>query len=357
VFAAATGLPTAANGSVFEVPLDQTMSGVAVRTGQATVETHASEQEDDATELLRKLGVRTFVCIPMIVGGRVIGALSLAHPGAVPHVHDMVPWLHSLANFVASLIERKRAEEERLVLLREQSARAQAEAAIQARDEFLSIATHELKTPVAALSAYVQLLTRRYERAELNPRQIREALGVLAERTNKLAHLMAQLLEVSRIDGGKLMIEVEPCDLVPLVRGVVATTQALTDRHVLRLQAPERAMAAVDPMRIEQVVTNLLGNAVHYSPDGGSIEVEIGDRTDGAVVVAVRDHGIGIPPEHHERVFERYYQAQSNQRGGMGLGLYVSAQIVQQHGGRLDVESPPDGGTRIILRLPRGPAA
>ena len=353
IFAGATGIPAPPDGSILEIPLAQTMSGEVVRTSQPLVETRAWDRADYANELLRQLGVHTFVCVPMIVGGRTIGALSLAHPDAVPDVHDLLPWVRSLAEFVASLIARKRAENERMQLLREQSARAQAEAGIRARDEFLQIAAHELKTPVTALRAQTQMLARRFERKQADVQQLGDGLAVISEQSEKLSRLIIQLLDVSRIGDGKLVIDPQLCDLAACVRNVVSATQVVTDRHHLVVHAPAQAMSVVDELRIEQVLANLLNNAIRYSPDGGQIEVDVGDGPGDQICIAVRDHGIGIPPEHRERIFDRFYQAHAGRLGGMGLGLFISAEIVRQHGGDLSMDAPPDGGARFVMVLPR----
>jgi PAS domain S-box-containing protein len=355
IFAGATGIPSPPGGSVLEVPLAQTMSGEVVRTGQPLVETRAWDRADYADELLRQLGVHTFLCVPMIVGSRTIGALSLAHPDAVADVHELLPWVRSLAEFVASLIARKRAEEERLQLLHEQSARAQAEVAVRARDEFLQIAAHELKTPVSALRAQTQVLARRVERSQADRQQVSQGLAVINQQTEKLSRLVVQLLDVSRIDDGKLVIDPRPCDLAACVRSVVCATQVVTDRHNLVVRAPAQAMAVVDDLRIEQVLANLLNNAIRYSPDGGQIEVDMGDAPGDRIYIAVRDHGIGIPAEHRERIFDRFYQAHAGRLGGMGLGLFISAEIVRQHGGELSMDAPSDGGARFTMVLPRAP--
>jgi signal transduction histidine kinase len=123
---------------------------------------------------------------------------------------------------------------------------------------------------------------------------------------------------------------------------------------------PRELRVLVDPLRIEQVVTNLLDNAVKYSPDGGEIEVEVSCPTRDAVRLTVRDHGIGIPAEDLGRIFDRLYQVESTSqirgRVGLGLGLHICRQIVELHGGGIVAEAPPDGGTRLVVELPARPA-
>ena len=339
----------------FEVPLDEAISREVVQSRRPLI--HIGEPDDaHITGAMPLLGARTFVCVPMLVGTHVLGTLSLGHPSQVPEVRGLVPWLGSMANFVATVIERRRAEHHRLELLREQAARARAEAAIQARDEFLSVAAHELRTPVAALRAYSQLLARKLEGLDSTDsrQQLRDGINTFAEQTEKLTRLLSELMDVSRLGAGKLVIELRECDLAAIVRDVVCVTRPLAPNHRILLHAPSSLVTVVDPLRIEQVLTNLLTNAIRYSPPGGDIEVELSGEPGAGLRLAVRDHGQGIAPELRERVFDLFFQAEAEPTsGGLGLGLYISSQIVQQHGGRLDIEAPEDGGTRFVVTLPR----
>jgi signal transduction histidine kinase len=139
-----------------------------------------------------------------------------------------------------------------------------------------------------------------------------------------------------------------------LVEGVLAEARSSTTRHRLEFKGPDTVHAHVDPLRLEQVLANLVDNAVKYSPDGGPIEVLL-TTSKGFLQIMVKDEGIGVPPEHRERIFDRFYQAHGERRfGGMGLGLYISRQIVELHGGVLEAEHPREGGTWVVLRLPLG---
>lgn len=232
----------------------------------------------------------------------------------------------------------------------------EAQEAIRARDEFLSVAAHELKTPVTSLRGYAQLLLRQLERpGQMDPGKAQRALQTIDEQSDKLTHLITQLLDVSRLQAGRLVLDRQVTDVTGLVQNVVAGIQTTTTRHTIEVQAPPWTWMLVDPFRIEQVVTNLVDNAVKYSPDGGTIEIEIALPDAHSVEIAVTDHGIGIPPEQREYIFDRFYQGQRlGYLGGMGLGLYVSRQIVELHGGQARAEFPPGGGTRICVILPTG---
>src|SRR5579864_7336073 len=232
----------------------------------------------------------------------------------------------------------------------------EARAAVSIRDEFLSVAAHELKTPMTSLRGYAQLLAREFERGQAsNPERARRAASTIQVQSDKLARLVAQLLDVSRLQSGKLAIERKPTNLSELLREVVESARGQLKEHTLVAQLPSELWISIDPLRIEQVITNLIDNAIKYSPDGGQIEVGL-TSCDRQVEVAVRDHGVGVPPEHRAHIFDRFYQAHAGgpltSMAGMGLGLYISRQIVELHEGTIAAEFPEDGGTRFVIELP-----
>jgi signal transduction histidine kinase len=233
----------------------------------------------------------------------------------------------------------------------------QAQQAIRLRDEFFSVAAHELRTPMTSLRAAVQLLQRHAGRGEPLPAALVDRhIKTVDEQSKKMVQLIVQLLDVSRMETGKLSLELQRTNLWQLVWSVVANLQATTDQHQLEVApaAPARPlMATVDPLRLEQVLVNLIDNAMKYSPEGGSIAVGINVHDPETVQITVRDHGLGIPPERRERIFDRFFQAHlETHRSGMGLGLYISREIVRQHGGDLTAEFPADGGSCFVISLP-----
>jgi signal transduction histidine kinase len=296
---------------------------------------------------------------PLVHGERT--ELDLFRPGKPTIVAEMrvvaTEW-HGRPAFCASLrdvTERKQAEEQRLMLVEAQAARRQAEEAVRARDEFLSVAAHELKTPITRLRLAVQLAARQLKlRPDMDPAEIQRRLEQLDGETGKLARLVTQLLDVSRIERGQLPLDRQAVDLAELARGVVAGYQLGSTHHEVELHTPETLTATVDPLRLEQVLTNLLDNAVKYSPEGGKIMVEVTDGNPTIATLAVRDWGVGIPVEHREGIFKRFYQAHAGTHmAGLGVGLYVARQIVNLHGGTIEAEFPDDGGTRFVVTLPR----
>jgi len=274
-------------------------------------------------------------------------------------------------------VERQQAMEERSRLLRElkqanerlfhagirerelteeaERRAAEAEQALRLREEFLSVAAHELKTPLTSLKGHAELAMRRLERQDMrDPDQLRHTLEVIDRQVDRLANLVAQLLDISRLESGELRPGRREIDLVPLTRRIVQAMQSGTARHTVTLSAPESLKARVDPLRIEEVLYNLLDNAIRYSPKGGPVQVELGAPEKGLVRIAVRDHGIGVPPAQREHLFDRFFQASRRPAGGLGLGLYVARRIVELHGGQIWAEFPEDGGSRFVVTLPAG---
>jgi len=235
----------------------------------------------------------------------------------------------------------------------------EAREAIGVRDEFLSVAAHELRTPLTSLRGYAQLLVRDFERkGAVDPERGRRSATTIMLQADKLSRLVDQLLNVSAIQFGKLVIERRPTDLSRLVRDAAEAIGTQLRGRRLAVHAPAELLAMVDPLRLEQVVANLLDNAVRYSDEGGLIEVALSVADEGTAALTVRDYGPGITREDRRHIFDRFYQGRGRgaltDQAGMGLGLFISREIVRLHGGRVAAEFPPDGGARFVVSLPLG---
>jgi signal transduction histidine kinase len=224
--------------------------------------------------------------------------------------------------------------------------------AVRQRDEFLTVAAHELKTPMTSLRGFAQIELGRYYRDESGyPDHAGHSLEIIDLQAGKLSDMIARLFDVAQIDTGKLVLHRRLVNVTTVVEEIVATFPS--GGHPLLVGAVLTTPAMIDPLRLGQVVTNLLDNAVKYSPEGTSIEVKVSGTSNDVVQFAVRDHGMGIAPARRGHIFERYYRADDeNYRSGMGLGLYICRQIVELHGGSIWAEFPDDGGTRIVVTLP-----
>jgi len=264
---------------------------------------------------------------------------------------------YAFAKITRDLTERRAAEERERALLVEREARSAAEDALRARDRFLSIASHELKTPAASLSLTVESLQRASAANRLDEERLSAGLARLATATNRLGLLVDELLDVSRLTSGRMEFRDEPTDLVAVTRDVIDRFTAVDDQPRIRLVGVERAWVSGDASRLDQVVTNLIDNAVKYSDAGAPIEVEI-SSADGGVTLSVRDRGVGLDEEASSRLFEAFGRGLNTEHiPGLGLGLFISHQIVERHGGRIAAGPRRDGhGSEFTLWLPAGTA-
>ena len=232
--------------------------------------------------------------------------------------------------------------------------------AVDARDEFLSTASHELKTPLTALRLQVQSLVRSTARApdqQFSSQQLQARFDAAERQVGRLVHLIDALLDVSRLQRGVLDLDVSDVDLAALVTEVVdrARTTAQASGSSLTLEAPPPVRGQFDASRVDQIVTNLLSNAVKYGR-GKPITVwlaVVSDEAGSRAEINVRDEGIGIAPVDQERIFERFERAVSRTHySGLGLGLWISRRIAANIGGTLSVESEAGRGARFTLSLP-----
>lgn len=240
----------------------------------------------------------------------------------------------------------KRAEADRLsaVTLKEN---------VRVRDEFISLASHELKTPISVLKLQSQLIARDLSApGNLEKEKAAKLIGVFDRQVGRLTELVETMLDVSMVSAGRLVLDPREIDLVALVKDSVAlqTAPGRTSAEI-SIRAPERLQVKADASRLKQVIENLLSNAIKY---GGGKPIEVEVRSQGAdAVVQVRDHGIGIADDAKARIFDRFERAISNQNiTGLGLGLYISKQIVEGHGGRISVASRIGEGSTFKIELP-----
>ncbi len=291
---------------------------------------------------------------------------------------------------IQDITDRLRAEEERARLIEERAARAEAEAArrqiedinrllretveardralervenaLSTRDEFLSAASHDLRTPLTVIRAQAQLLARRAARtADSADREHRlDALNKITISTRKMARLVDQMLDVAQLQADQpLRLDRRPTDLVRVAREAVEEINDTLPRHQLRFEASAPNITGLwDAARIERVVSNLLANAVKYSPEGGEIVVSVlcdqrGDDGDWAIL-RVEDHGVGIPADQLPRVFDRFFRARNvvGRIYGTGIGLAGVRQIVEQHEGAITLDSAEGQGTTVTIELP-----
>jgi PAS domain S-box-containing protein len=224
------------------------------------------------------------------------------------------------------------------------------------KSTFISVISHELKTPVALIKGYAGTLQR--QDADWDQETIRESLEIIEEESDRLAELIDNLLDASRLQAGQLKLNMADFDLAKMAARTVQEFRTQSNMHTFELDFPPRfPLVYGDEERLRQVLDNLVSNAIKYSPDKGKITVS-GRSDENQVYVAVSDQGIGIPAGEQERIFDRFYRidgALSRRTQGAGLGLYLVKSVVEAHGGRIWVSSTPGQGSTFVFTLPREP--
>jgi PAS domain S-box-containing protein len=225
--------------------------------------------------------------------------------------------------------------------------------ALRIREEFISVAAHELRTPLTTLFARLQLIERRLGRQDFEPAAVSRDVTLVRQAADRLKTLIDRLLDISRIRSGQLQLEREPTDLAAMIEAVVLMMAETSGRMITVRATPplKNYRAAVDAVRIEEVIVNLIDNAVKYSPAETAIDVEL-TSTPSAIRVAVRDRGPGIRVEERDRIFEPFHRSSAT-APGVGLGLHIAKEIVELHDGTLTLEDPADGGSRFVVTVPR----
>lgn len=333
------------------VPLDSGFIGRITSERRPLVLDEMAQASRFSSVLVEK-GVQALMGVPLAVEGRLLGVLHVGTFNFRNFTNTDAQFLQIAADRMALALDHAR------LFAAERHAREQAEvtaATLRARDEFLSIAAHELKTPMTSLRAASQLVLRRLHRGgTLEPQHLLQSLNTIEGQVFRLSRLVDQLLDTTRLQSRPLDLDRTTVNLTALATYLVDEASQRAPSHRFELAAAADIEAEVDALRIEQVLTNLLENAVKFSPPESLIEVAVSQPDDVTVQLSVRDHGYGVPPEHRERVFERFFQAHAqSHRSGLGLGLYISREIVERHGGAIAAEYPEDGGMRFVVTLPR----
>jgi protein-histidine pros-kinase len=249
--------------------------------------------------------------------------------------------------------DRKRAEDERRELhAREREARLAAEQATRSRDEVLAVVSHDLQNLLNAVGLNLALLLRMPAATETE-RRMRRRAEVMEGSVDGMTRLLRDILEAQRLDSGTLQVVTSPADVVELVRETVELMGPVAEEKSLRLDVrledpPHEALCERE--RIQQVLHNLIGNAIHFTPAEGQVVVRVWREAD-EIRVSVTDGGPGIPPEQRDHVFDRYWRGRGASRHGIGLGLFIVKRLVDAHGGRIWVETSPGGGATFVFTL------
>ncbi|HEY3172901.1 MAG TPA: HAMP domain-containing sensor histidine kinase [Thermoanaerobaculia bacterium] len=249
-------------------------------------------------------------------------------------------------------LARERSEVGRLQRLLEQRTQALSSAneALDLRDEFLALVSHDLRNPLNAIALNTQLLERLVSAGD--PRLVRISRS-LDSSIAQMQRIISDLLDLAAIEAGKLSVQLQPGDARSPIEEAVETSRSVSAEKSIALAAgigPDPLLASFDPGRIVQVLENLIHNALKFTPKGGRISVE-GRRMDHAVEIGVRDTGPGLQPEEISVIFDRFQQVEKRGRRALGLGLYISRSIIESHGGRIWAESVPGEGSSFLFTL------
>jgi signal transduction histidine kinase len=283
---------------------------------------------------------------PMIVRGEPVGALhERVLSGHAPDEERLLV-LTRLADQLGLVLEsaRLRADQEATVRrLRELD---------EMKTDFVAITSHELRTPLSGIRGFVDMLRRRGD--ELTPAERDEFLDIVLLQTDRLVALVDDLLVVSRVEAGQLALEPEETDIAPFLDRLVRSLGDGAERVTIRKAPDAPPLMLVDDRRLAQVLTNLIHNALKFSPDDAPVEVVWGAPAEGTMAFEVTDHGPGIEPEERERIFERFHQSERSiaHSEGFGLGLYITRLLVTAMGGWIDVHSEPGEGATFTVTLP-----
>jgi len=327
-------------------PIHGTLLEEILRTNQTIYRRDMTAADYPEEDEFLALGLHCRLATPLLQGARSIGMLSLVRREVDAFSEEEIELAGLLGRLVASAVQNIRAygaERKTVEELRRLSA---------LRADFVSLVSHELRTPMAAVIGAARTLQQRWR--ELSPEHRESFLDLIAGETNRLADLIGDMLDTSRIEAGTFSFRFAEVDLAGLVTDAVATAQVSQDEVQLRADVrPPLPEIRGDGERLRQVLTNLIDNAIKYSPAGAEVEV-LAYQEDGVVRIDVRDSGPGIAKDDQKLIFEKFGRVTGSgaTRPGTGLGLFIARSIAEAHGGALEVESAPDQGSTFTLELP-----
>jgi signal transduction histidine kinase len=325
-------------------PIQHGAIGQATRTGQPTLIENTREHSDSKTIVDQ---THSQMAVPILYQDETRAVIALESPYPNAFVQQDLDFVIRLADHAAIAIENARLYE-------------QAQTANRAKTEFMSVASHELKIPMTSIKGYAKLLTLGAV-GDLSDQQ-REFLNIISANVDRMDRLVADLLDVSRIEAGRLRLEMDQVDLHEVINTVIQSVKAQIEAKQLALEIDVPATLPPvwgDQERVIQILNNLISNAYKYTPDGGKIHIMVNGQTQfassGCLTVSIRDTGVGITPEDQQQLFTKFFRADDprvRDVPGTGLGLSITKSLVEIHGGEIWFQSEPDQGTTFTFTLP-----
>jgi signal transduction histidine kinase len=320
----------------------ETIANEVVHTAKKAI-----QQERLSNWETNRLHLRYMLGLPLRSRQELIGTLVFGRFGGPPYTSDQIHLAEFVAIHIAQLLVRQQ--------LVAQVAHLEAERRLrQLQDNFIATVSHELVTPLGFIKGYATTLLR--EDTSWDDGTRREFLEIIDEETDRLRALIDNLLDSSRLQAGTMVMKNKLIRLDMLLREIVMRSSARYENLQILLNPVEEVHMEVDPIRLTQVFDNLISNAVKYAPGSPiNLSIQVSETPNGQVCrILIRDRGPGIPPEHVERLFERFYRVPdtSSKVSGTGLGLYICREIIRVHGGTIDVKSMPGKGTAFQILLP-----
>jgi PAS domain S-box-containing protein len=338
--ASCTGLPAELSEQVSTLQFEEGLGDLMAELQEPLILTDLQRSPDARTELLRSLGMRAGTCNPLRVGDQLLGSLCFAVRNRDAFSAEDLEFLRTITHYVAVAQERVRVE-------------AGLRDAARRKDEFLAMLAHELRNPLSPVAGAVEIM-----RARPSYEQGVRARQVVERQLRRMSRLIDDLLDVSRITTGKIRLQPEPLDLIQVIAGALESVSELIAAagHLLEIRLPSHPVEVyADPVRLEQVILNLVHNAAKYTDPGGTLTVSL-EADASHARLRVRDTGIGIAPELLNHVFDLFTQGERDldrSQGGLGLGLTLVRNLTQLHGGTVEASSEgPGQGSEFVVTLP-----
>lgn len=301
----------------------------------------ATVRDAEQAELIRSLNISSVMVVPLQTHNKTIGAMTFISTNPKRrYTQSDVSVAEEIAQRAAMAIEHARLY-------------AESEHAVKLRDDFISVASHELKTPVTSMKMYLQVIRRQLDKK--GEKELSLAMGKIGTQVDKLTLLIQDLLNVSRIQIGRLDFHDEWFDLNGVVSDLVESIRPTTRKHSISIHGTVKKKIYGDKDRIGQVLINFLTNAIKYSPDAHKVEVWLSEDKE-SITVQVKDYGIGIDEKYKDKIFNRFYRVSDSDEKtypGLGIGLFISHEIIHRHGGKVTVESEKGKGSTFGFTLPK----